>query len=71
MPWLTDSLATTDALSDVFGDESILRHMLAFEAALAAAEAHAGVIPRAAAEAIAAAAKDAELRCAFDRARRA
>jgi 3-carboxy-cis,cis-muconate cycloisomerase len=61
MPWLTDSLATTDALSAVFGDESILGHMLAFEAALADAEARAGVIPHAVAEVIAAAVKDADL----------
>jgi 3-carboxy-cis,cis-muconate cycloisomerase len=50
--WLIDSLATTDALAEVFSDDSILRHMLEFESRLAAAEAQVGVIPRAAAEAI-------------------
>ena len=58
--WLIDSLATTDALSEVFGDDSILRRMLEFEARLAVAEGQAGVIPREAGEAIIAAAKDAD-----------
>ena len=61
MPWLIDSLATTAALSEVFADETILRQMLEFEVALAAAEAQIGVIPRAASEAITAAARDAEV----------
>ena len=53
---LIDSLATTDALAEVFSDRSILQAMLDFEAALARAEAKAGVIPGRAAEAISAAA---------------
>ena len=51
--WLIDSLATTDALADVFSDASLVRGMLAFETALAAAEAMNGLIPRRAAELIA------------------
>src|SRR5215211_4523755 len=62
MSWLSDSLATTDALEEVFSDASLLHGMLAFETALAAAESAAGVIPSGAAEAIAAAAA----RSAFD-----
>ena len=54
---LIDSLATTDALAEVFSDRSILQAMLDFEAALARAEVTAGVIPARAAEAIAAAAR--------------
>ena len=54
---LIDSLATTDALAEVFSDRSILQAMLDFEAALARAEVTAGVIPGRAAEAIAAAAR--------------
>jgi 3-carboxy-cis,cis-muconate cycloisomerase len=53
---LIDSLATTDALAEVFSDRAILQAMLGFEAALARAEAKAGLIPASAAEAIAAAA---------------
>jgi len=53
---LIDSLATTDALAEVFSDRSILQAMLDFEAALARAEAKTGVIPSSAADAIAAAA---------------
>ena len=53
---LIGSLATTDALTEVFSDQSILQAMLDFEAALARAEAKAGVIPGRAAEAISAAA---------------
>ena len=53
---LIGSLATTDALAEVFSDHSILQAMLDFEAALARAEAKAGVIPGRAAEAISAAA---------------
>ena len=53
---LIDSLATTDALAEVFSDQSLLQAMLDFEAALARAEAKAGVIPDRAAEAISAAA---------------
>jgi 3-carboxy-cis,cis-muconate cycloisomerase len=53
---LIDSLATTDALAELFSDQSLLQAMLDFEAALARAEAKAGVIPERAAEAITAAA---------------
>jgi 3-carboxy-cis,cis-muconate cycloisomerase len=49
---LIDSLATTGPLADVFSDRSVLQAMLAFEAALARAEAKVGVIPKAAAAAI-------------------
>src|SRR5262245_9958370 len=52
---LINSLATTDALAAIFSDDSMLRAMLKFEAALAAAEARAGVIPQRAADAIRAA----------------
>jgi len=54
---LIDSLATTDALAEVFSDRSILQAMLDFEAALARAEVTAGVIPARAVGAIAAAAR--------------
>jgi len=54
---LIDSLATTPALAELFSDESVLRAMLDFEAALARAEARSGVIPPDAADAIAASAK--------------
>ena len=53
MSSLIDSLATTDALDEIFSDASILRGMLAFEAALAAAEAQLGVIPQRVAQAVA------------------
>jgi 3-carboxy-cis,cis-muconate cycloisomerase len=53
---LIDSLASTEPLAEVFSDNSILRAMIDFEVALARAEARLGLIPRAAAEAIAAAA---------------
>ena len=49
---LINSLATTPALAGIFADESVLRAMLDFEAALARAEASLGIIPRDAAEAI-------------------
>jgi 3-carboxy-cis,cis-muconate cycloisomerase len=42
---LIESLATTPALAALFSDESVLRAMLEFEAALARAEARSGVIP--------------------------
>jgi 3-carboxy-cis,cis-muconate cycloisomerase len=51
---LIESLATTDELAELFSDESVLQAMLDFEAALARAEAGVGIIPRAAAEKIAA-----------------
>lgn len=54
---LIESLATTPALAEVFSDESVLRAMLEFEAALARAEARVGVIPAKAAKAITVAAK--------------
>ena len=53
---LIDSLATTDALAGIFSDRSLVQAMLDFEAALARAEAKAGVIPASAAASIAAAA---------------
>jgi len=53
---LIDSLATTDPLADLFADKSVLQAMLDFESALARAEAGLGIVPPAAAEAIAAAA---------------
>jgi 3-carboxy-cis,cis-muconate cycloisomerase len=51
----TDALFSTPAMMDVWSGAARVRGMLAFEAALARAEARAGVIPTAAAEAIAAA----------------
>src|SRR5579862_6209235 len=54
---LIDSLATTGPLADVFSDESVLQTMLDFEVALSRAEAGLGIIPKAAASAIAMAAK--------------
>ncbi|MGA8492210.1 MAG: 3-carboxy-cis,cis-muconate cycloisomerase [Terriglobales bacterium] len=54
---LIESLATTAALSDLFSDQSILQAMLDFEIALARVQARLKIIPRAAAGAIAAAAK--------------
>jgi 3-carboxy-cis,cis-muconate cycloisomerase len=52
---LIDSLATTDALADLFSNQSVLQAMLDFEVALARAEASLGVIPQPAADGIAAA----------------
>ena len=57
---LIDALCTTPALADVFSDRSVIGAMLAFESALARAAARAGVVPATAAEAIAAAAADAD-----------
>ncbi len=54
---LIDSLATTERLAKLFSDESVLDAMLQFESALARVEARLGIIPRAAAEKIAAAAQ--------------
>jgi 3-carboxy-cis,cis-muconate cycloisomerase len=54
---LIDSLATTGPLADLFSDDSLLQAMLDFEVALARAEARAGIVPQAAADAIASAAK--------------
>ena len=50
---LIDCLATTDALADLFSDQSVLRVMLEFEAALARAAGRAGAIPDSAARTIA------------------
>jgi 3-carboxy-cis,cis-muconate cycloisomerase len=58
---LIESLATTAPLADVFSDDSVLRAMLAFEAALARVEGKLGIIPRAAASAISAVARTATL----------
>ena len=49
---ICDSLATTEALSVLFADASIVRAMLRVEAALARVEADLGIIPRAAADTI-------------------
>ena len=49
---LFDSLGTTDALAAVFSDDALLAAMGRFEAALARAEAKAGVIPLSASEVI-------------------
>jgi 3-carboxy-cis,cis-muconate cycloisomerase len=54
---LIDSLATTEKLAKLFSDAAVLQAMLDFEVALARAEARLGIIPQAAADAIAAAAK--------------
>ena len=56
---LIESLATTPALAELFSDESVLRAMLDFEAALARAEARLKIIPKKTAEAITASAKPA------------
>src|SRR5918997_5633388 len=50
-----EALFGTPAMATVFSAEAHVRQLLAFEAALARAEARAGVVPPAAAEAIAAA----------------
>ena len=54
---LIEALATTGPLAELFSDESVLQAMLDFEVALARAEAHVGVIPRATPEHLAAIAK--------------
>jgi 3-carboxy-cis,cis-muconate cycloisomerase len=54
---LIESLATTEALAELFSDDSVLRAMLDFEVGLARAEARHGVVPQTAADAIAGAAK--------------
>ncbi|MGH2587530.1 MAG: 3-carboxy-cis,cis-muconate cycloisomerase [Dehalococcoidia bacterium] len=51
---LAGAMFGTEPMASVFSGESFVRHMLAFEAALARAEARAGVIPEQAAEQIAA-----------------
>ena len=54
---LIESLATTEAFSELFSDGSVLQAMLEFEAGLARAQARVGIVPQAAADAITAAAK--------------
>jgi 3-carboxy-cis,cis-muconate cycloisomerase len=54
---LIESLATTPVLAALFSDESVLQAMLDFEITLARAEARHGLIPKEAADAIAAAAR--------------
>jgi len=54
---LIESLATTQALAELFSDQSVLRAMLDFEVALARVEAGLKIIPQSAADAIAAAAQ--------------
>src|SRR5580765_141388 len=58
---LIDSLATTAPLAELFSDDSVLRAMLDFEAALARVEGKLGIIPRAAAATISAVARTASL----------
>jgi 3-carboxy-cis,cis-muconate cycloisomerase len=58
---LIDSLATTGPLAELFSDASVLQAMLQFESTLARVEGRLGVIPRAAAQAIAAAGRSANL----------
>ena len=50
---LLDALATTGPLAALFDDRSVLQALLDVEAGLARAQADAGVIPAAAADAIA------------------
>ena len=52
---LIESLATTGEIAEIFSDRSVLEAMLTFEVALARAEARLGLIPKAAADTIAAA----------------
>jgi 3-carboxy-cis,cis-muconate cycloisomerase len=54
---LIDSLATTEPLAEVFSDSSVFQAMLAFEVSLAQAQAKLDIIPKAAAHAIASAAR--------------
>ncbi|MGZ4890401.1 MAG: lyase family protein, partial [Candidatus Angelobacter sp.] len=58
---LMESLATTAPLADVFSDDSVLRAMIDFAAALARVEGKLGIIPRAAASTISAVAGTARL----------
>ena len=53
---LIEALGTTARMAELFSDVSVLKAMLAFEVALAKAEARIGRIPQSAANAIAAAA---------------
>jgi 3-carboxy-cis,cis-muconate cycloisomerase len=54
---LIESLSTTEALAELFSDGAVVEAMLAFEVSLARAQARLGLVPQAAADAIAAAAK--------------
>jgi 3-carboxy-cis,cis-muconate cycloisomerase len=54
---LIESLATTEALAELFSDKPVLQALLDFEVALARAQARLGIVPQTAVEAIAAAAK--------------
>jgi 3-carboxy-cis,cis-muconate cycloisomerase len=54
---LLEAFATTTPFADLFSDQSVLQAMLDVEAALARAEAKAGIVPSAAAESIAVAAR--------------
>jgi len=54
---LIESLATSEPLAEVFSDNSVLQAMLDFESALARAEARVGIVPKSAADQIAAAAQ--------------
>jgi 3-carboxy-cis,cis-muconate cycloisomerase len=54
---LIESLATTGPLAELFSDRSILQAMLDFEVALARAQSSLRIVPKSAADAIAAAAK--------------
>lgn len=54
---LIDSLATSEPLSEIFSDGSVLQAMLKFEAALASVQARLGIIPSPAADAIASVAR--------------
>ncbi|HEU5087454.1 MAG TPA: 3-carboxy-cis,cis-muconate cycloisomerase, partial [Roseiflexaceae bacterium] len=56
-----DTLYSTPEMAALFSAESQVRHLLRFEAALARAEARAGLVPAAAAEAIAAACRNVQL----------
>jgi 3-carboxy-cis,cis-muconate cycloisomerase len=57
---LIESLATTEPLAEVFSDTCVLQAMLDFEVALARAEARVGIVPKSAADHIAAAARAGE-----------
>jgi 3-carboxy-cis,cis-muconate cycloisomerase len=54
---LIESLATTEALAELFSDKLVLQALLDFEVALARAQARLGIVPQAAVAAIAAAAQ--------------
>ena len=54
---LIESLATTEALAELFSDKPVLQALLDFEVALARAQARLGIVPQTAAAAIAAAAQ--------------